>query len=465
MKLGDRVRVARVAPTDAEAAADDQSHDVAATAALLDTERFATLRVKVQDTLLTRLGTQFGDSDVDDVELGRRAVAEVTAVLAVEAPSLSVDERRQLANAIGADLLGYGPLQPLLVDPDVSEIMVNGTDAIYVERAGKLGQAEIRFRDEASLRRVINRIVAPIGRRIDESSPTVDARLPDGSRVCAVIPPLSVDGSNLTIRKFSAKSFTAADLVARGTATSEALELIEACVRARLNVLVSGGTGSGKTTLLNVCSSFIPEGERILTIEDVVELQLRQHHVVRLEARPGNAEGKGAVPIRDLVRTALRMRPDRIVVGECRGGEALDMLQAMNTGHDGSMSTLHANTPADAMSRLETMVLTAGIDFPLAAIRNQIASAVDAIVHISRMRDGSRRVTAICEVGRLVDGEVEVTPVFGFRHERGLDSEGRVRGELAPTGHEPVFLSKIRDNGIDVDPDLFRTDRADRVPA
>ena len=465
MKLGDRVKFAQAAPVGTDVASDGQDRDVAATAALLDTERFATLRAKVQETLLTRLGTQFGDSDVDDVELGRRAVAEVTSVLAIEAPSLSADERRQLANAIGADLLGYGPLQPLLVDPDVSEIMVNGTGPIYIERAGKLGQAEIRFRDEASLRRVINRIVAPIGRRIDESSPTVDARLPDGSRVCAVIPPLSVDGSNLTIRKFSAKSFTAADLIERGTASAEAIDVVAACVQARLNVLVSGGTGSGKTTLLNVCSSFIPEGERILTIEDVVELQLRQQHVVRLEARPGNAEGKGAVSIRELVRTALRMRPDRIVVGECRGGEALDMLQAMNTGHDGSMSTLHANTPTDAMSRLETMVLTAGIDFPLAAIRNQIASAVDAIVHISRMRDGSRRVTAICEVGRLVGNEVEVTPIFEFRYERGLDHEGRVRGALVATGHEPVFLSRIEDSGVELDRGLFRPDLTEQMTA
>ncbi|WP_436793077.1 CpaF family protein [Actinospongicola halichondriae] len=464
MKLGERVKQASE-PLDLSLLeapqASEESHiaDVKMTAALLESETFSELKAKVQEALLLTLGNRVGEPDMDDDELKKLAVAEMSKVLEAEDMPLSVEERDRLVDVINADLLGYGPIQPLLADPSVSEIMVNGTKSIYVEKNGRLTQADIRFSDETSLRKVINRIVAPLGRRIDESSPMVDARLPDGSRVCAVIPPLAVDGSSLTVRKFAVKQFTAEDLIENSSASIESLYMIAACVHAKLNILVSGGTGSGKTTLLNVLSSFIPEGDRIVTIEDVVELQLRQHHVIRLETRPGNAEGKGEIAIRDLVRTSLRMRPDRIVVGECRGGEALDMLQAMNTGHAGSLSTLHANTPRDAMTRLETMVLMAGIDFPMAAIRQQIAGAVDVVVQIGRLRDGSRRVTSICEVGRVRGDEIEVTPVFDFDHSPGFDADGKVLGSLKPTGYRPVFVDHIHDMGIEFEERIFGGDK------
>ena len=460
MKLSERVRAVsdpgqtQVRAMDLPEAPSSQD-DVAITAALLESSQFSKLRAKVQEALLLKLGGKVDDPGMNDDELRRLARTEMIEVLANDPTPLSDEERARLVDVIAADILGYGPIQPLLADESVSEIMVNGCDTIYIEKNGKIKIADINFRDEEQLRKVINRIVAPIGRRIDESSPMVDARMPDGSRVCAVIPPLAVDGSNLTIRKFSAKHFTAQDLIDRGSGTVESLYMIAACVHAKLNILVSGGTGSGKTTLLNVLSSFIPEGDRVLTIEDTVELQMKQRHVIRLEAKPANAEGKGGISIRDLVKTALRMRPDRIVVGECRGGEALDMLQAMNTGHDGSLSTLHANTPFDAMSRLETMVLMAGIEFPLPAIRSQIASAVDMIVHVGRMRDGSRRITSICEIGRLNGNDVEVTPIFEFDHSRGVDEEGRLLGRLEPTGAVPGFMHKIRDMGIDFEQSIF----------
>ncbi|MGK2930122.1 MAG: CpaF family protein [Acidimicrobiales bacterium] len=459
MKLGDRVRQASE-PLDLElpdTAADSEARtaDVKMTAALLESDTFSVLRAKVQEALLLTMGNRSGDPDVDDDELKRLAKVEMTKVLAAEEMPLSESERERLVDVIAADLLGYGPIQPLLADPEVSEIMVNGTKSIYIEKAGRLTIADIRFSDETSLRKVINRIVAPLGRRIDESSPMVDARLPDGSRVCAVIPPLAVDGSSLTVRKFAAKSFTAEDLISNSSATIESLYMIAACVHAKMNILVSGGTGSGKTTLLNVLSSFIPEGDRIITIEDVVELQLRQHHVIRLESRPGNTEGKGEISIRDLVRTALRMRPDRIVVGECRGGEALDMLQAMNTGHAGSLSTLHANTSRDAMTRLETMVLMAGIAFPMAAIRQQIAGAIDLVVQIGRLRDGSRRITQICEIGRVRNEEIEVFPIFDFDYSKGYAEDGRVLGTLEPTGYRPTFIEHIKDMGIEFEDRIF----------
>ena len=462
MKLGERVRAAAeddvqvaLPETVQEAVNESRLADVKMAAALLESEGFTHLRQKVQDALLLALGNQVGSPDVDDDELKKMAVVEMQRVLDSEDIPLSEDERERLVDVIAADLLGYGCIQPLLADDSVSEIMVNGTKSIYIEKNGKLTVADINFTDETNLRKVINRIVAPLGRRIDESSPMVDARLPDGSRVCAVIPPLAVDGSSLTIRKFSVKKFTAEDLIEKGSASVESLYLIAACVHAKMNILVSGGTGSGKTTLLNVLSSFIPDGDRILTIEDVVELQMRQHHVVRLETRPGNSEGKGEISIRDLVKTALRMRPDRIVVGECRGGEALDMLQAMNTGHAGSLSTLHANSPRDAMTRLETMVLMAGIEFPIQAIRQQIAGAVDMVVQIGRLRDGSRRVTQICEVGEVKGDHVEVIPIFDFDYSAGLDEDGRVLGSLKPTGYRPTFVSHIRDLGIEFEDRIF----------
>ncbi len=372
------------------------------------------LRSRAQKALFDRLGNRLFDPDMDEDQLRTHVVRELDEILAAEATQLSPAERRHLVGSIGADILGLGPIEPFLVDPTVTEVMVNGDDAIYVERGGRLHLTEARFMTHQHVRQVIERIVAAVGRRIDESSPLVDARLPDGSRVNAIIPPLAVDGPMLTIRKFAQTALAAADLVQAGTLSPEAVEFLDHSVRSRRNILISGGTGSGKTTLLNVVSSFIPEEERIVTIEDSVELRLHQRHVVRLEARPPNVEGRGQISIRQLVHNSLRMRPDRIVIGEVRGGEALDMLQAMNTGHEGSLSTLHANSPRDALSRLETMVLMAGLDLPARSIREQIASALDLVVHLSRMGDGSRRVTEIAEVMGMEGEGITLSTVFAL---------------------------------------------------
>ncbi len=368
---------------------------------------------------------------------------------------LSREERQRLIEEVRDDVLGYGPLQRLLDDQTVTEIMVNGPDMIYVEQNGRLQRASARFTSEEHLRRVIERIVSRVGRRIDESSPMVDARLADGSRVNAVIPPLAFNGSSLTIRKFAKDPFKVDDLVRFGTLTPEMAELLHACVEARLNIIVSGGTGTGKTTLLNVLSSFIPHGERIVTIEDAVELQLQQDHVVRLESRPPNIEGKGEISIRDLVRNSLRMRPDRIVVGEVRGGESLDMLQAMNTGHDGSLATVHANSPRDAVARLETLVLMAGMDLPLRAIREQISSAVDLLVQLTRLRDGTRRVTAVTEVHGMEGQTVTLQDVFVFDYAAGVDAGGRFLGRPVSTGIRPRFTDRFAELGITVSPHVF----------
>jgi pilus assembly protein CpaF len=341
---------------------------------------------------------------------------------------------------------------------------VNRYDQIYVERAGRLYESRSRFTSEAQLRRVIERIVSRVGRRIDESSPLVDARLADGSRVNAIIPPLAVDGSSLTIRKFSRTPFTVDDLIGFDTLTREMSTLLDAAVRAKLNILVSGGTGTGKTTLLNVLSSFIPDEERIITIEDAVELQLQQAHVVRLESRPANIEGRGEIAIRDLVRNSLRMRPDRIVIGEVRGGESLDMLQAMNTGHEGSISTIHANSPRDGLARLETLVLMAGMDLPLRAIREQIASAIDIIVQISRLRDGTRRVVSITEVQGMEGEIITMQDAFAFDFAAGVDADGRFKGHAVPTGVRPRFVDRFIDLGIDVPASIFQyRPHADRL--
>jgi len=340
-------------------------------------------------------------------------------------------------------------------DPDVTEIMVNGWDSIYVERAGKLYWTGSKFHDDGQLRRTIDKIVAKVGRRVDESSPYVDARLPDGSRVNAIVPPLAIDGACLTIRKFSADPYQAEDLISFGTLTRPVVELLDACVRGRLNILVSGGTGAGKTTTLNVLSSFLPDDERILTIEDSAELRLQQPHVVRLEYRPPNIEGKGEVTIRDLVRNALRMRPDRIVVGEVRGGEALDMLQAMNTGHDGSISTIHSNSPRDAMSRLETMSLMAGMDLGIRTIREQIASAINLIIHQARMKDGVRRFTHVTEIVGMEGDVITLQDLFLFDYGAGVDEEGRFQGNLKATGLRPRFLEKLQERGIAVPVEVF----------
>ncbi len=370
--------------------------------------------------------------------------------------------KQQLTRDVLDEVLGYGPIQSLLDDPDVSEVMVNGPQMIYVEKKGQLTKTPMTFENDAHVLRIIDKIILPLGRRVDADSPTVDARLPDGSRVNAVVPPVAIDGPSITIRKFRKDKLSIQALVDYGSITQTMAEFLRACVLARLNIVISGGTGSGKTTLLNVLSGFIAEDERIVTIEDAAELQLQQEHVVRLETKTASTEGHGAVTIRDLVRNCLRMRPDRIVVGECRGGEALDMLQAMNTGHDGSMTTVHANAPRDALARLETLVLMAGMDLPLKVVRQQIASAVDLIVQQSRMKDGTRKVTAITEVGGMEGDTVILTDVFKFE-QTGMGEGGKVLGNLKPTGIRPGFMPRLEAAGIKLGPEVFGADLAGMV--
>lgn len=415
---------------------------------------------EILDRVRQRLAAQVPEDLIRNYRTSSEAKKQLTQLIQrlvrEEGAALGRVGVASLTEQLMADLLGYGPIQPLVEDPSVTEIMVNGPEQVWIERGGKLEIAQVRFRDAEHLRQVVERIVAAVGRRIDDSTPLADARLPDGSRVNAVLPPIALDGPYLTIRKFG-RRLTAEELVKNGTVAPEVLDFLAACVRARFNIIVSGGTGSGKTTLLNVVSSFIPADERIVTIEDAAELQLQQPHVVRLETRPPNVEGKGAVTIRDLVRNSLRMRPDRIVVGECRGGEALDMLQAMNTGHEGSMSTLHANSPADALRRLEVMVLMAGEELPLRAIREQIASAVDLIVQISRLRDGSRRVVSISQVVGMEDSDLIVQDLFRFEYE-GEDDKGRIIGRLVPTGTPlaPYLRERMEARGVAL-PEAVRT--------
>jgi len=413
------------------------------------------LKDRATAALFERLGGRLNDPSLSESQLHALVRSDLNAVVEEEKVPLTSEQRQRLIRDVEDDVLGHGPLERLLNDPSITEIMVNGHDTVYVEQDGKLVRSTAHFTSEEHLRRMIERIVSRVGRRIDESSPLVDARLADGSRVNAVIPPLAFNGSSLTIRKFSKDPYKVDDLITFGTLSREMAELLRACVEARLNIIVSGGTGTGKTTLLNVLSSFIPEGERIVTIEDAVELQLQQDHVVRLESRPANIEGKGEVGIRDLVRNSLRMRPDRIVVGEVRGGESLDMLQAMNTGHDGSLSTVHANSPRDAVARLETLVLMAGMDLPLRAIREQIASAVDVVVQLSRLRDGSRRVTSVTEVQGMEGQTVTLQDAFVFDFAAGVDADGRFRGKPIPTGVRPRFTDKFVELGIQLSPEVF----------
>jgi len=409
------------------------------------------LKTRVQNKLLSELDPSMDITRTDDV---RRTIQDLfEQILAEENIVLSRPERARLFEQIAAEILGFGPLQPLLEDDTITEVMVNGPKNVYIERKGKLHRVPVTFENNDHVMRVIDRIVAPLGRRIDESSPYVDARLPDGSRVNAVIPPISLVGPTLTIRKFSKNPITIDQLIQFGSITNEAVQFLKACVEARLNVLISGGTGSGKTTLLNIMSGFIPDDERIITIENAAELQLRQEHVVTLESRPPNIEGRGGITIRDLVINSLRMRPERIIVGECRGGETLDMLQAMNTGHDGSMTTAHANTPRDALSRVETMCLMAGMELPVKAIREQAASAIDVICQQERMRDGTRKVTYITEVSGMEGDIITMTDIFTFE-QTGVEA-GKVIGRLRPTGLRPKFIDKMEAAGISLPPSIF----------
>jgi pilus assembly protein CpaF len=409
------------------------------------------LKTRVQNKLLGELDPSM---DVNRTAEVRRTIEELFEnILAEESIALSRAEKKRLFEAIVAEILGFGPLEPLLAEEGITEIMVNGSKNVYIERKGKVERVPVSFESDEHVMRIIDRIVSPLGRRIDESSPYVDARLPDGSRVNAVIPPISLVGPVLTIRKFAKIPITIDDLIRFGTVTAESIEFLKACVSSRLNVVISGGTGSGKTTLLNILSQFIPTDERIITIENAAELQLRQDHVVSLESRPPNIEGRGEVTIRDLVVNALRMRPERIVVGEVRDDAALDMLQAMNTGHDGSMTTLHSNSPRDTLSRLETMVMMAGMDLPSRAIREQIASAINLIVHQERLRDGTRHVTYITEVQGMEGDVITMTDLFVFE-QTGIES-GRVVGRLRPTGLRPKFMDRIEASGIHLPASVF----------
>jgi pilus assembly protein CpaF len=415
------------------------------------------LRQKIHHHLIDELGPLLYDRRLSEDDLRVRVQDQLQRALQKEKAPLSAADRAQLIQDVSDDILGYGPIDRYLKEEDLTEIMVNGPHSIYVERGGKLEPVPAQFVDEDHLRRIIDKIVAQVGRRIDEATPMVDARLPDGSRVNAVVHPLAIGGPFLTIRKFATDPYTVEDLIGFGTMNAAAARFLEACVVGRLNVIVSGGTGTGKTTTLNVLSSFIPEDERIVTVEDAKELQLHQEHVLAMEARPPNIEGRGQVTIRDLVRNSLRMRPDRIVVGEVRGGEALDMLQAMNTGHDGSITTVHANTPRDALARIETMTLMSGFDLPIRAIREQMSSALDLIVHLTRLRDGTRRITHVTEVQGMEGDVITMQDVFLFDFGMGIDQSGRFKGHLKATGIRPRFAEKLQDLGVKLGAELFAT--------
>ncbi len=419
------------------------------------TSRMAEVRLRVQTRLVEVLGPRLYDSSITEQELEDVVQQRLREIMEQEQVLLSAQDKAEILRQIGDAVLGLGPIEPFVRDPEVTEIMVNSHESIYVERGGYLYWTGAKFASEEQLRRTIEKIVAKVGRRIDESSPYVDARLTDGSRVNAVIPPVALDGPALTIRKFSIDPLEADDLMSFGTLTPAVSKFLHACVEGRVNILVSGGTGAGKTTTLNVLSSFIPKEQRIITIEDAAELRLQQPHVVRLEYRPPNIEGKGEITVRDLVRNALRMRPDRIVVGEVRGAEALDMLQAMNTGHDGSISTVHANSPRDVLFRVETMMLMAGVELTVRAIREQVASAIHLIIHQERMKDGTRRLTHVTEVTGMEGDVITTQDIFVFDFRRGTDAAGRVQGTMQPTGLRPKFLDRLRDHGVSVPAELF----------
>jgi len=419
---------------------------------------YAELKTRIHHSVIATVGVELFKQELTE-DLHERVLRAVTEQLVLDRTPLTRDERRQIVREITDDILGYGPIEPLLRDDSVTEVMVNGFDRIYCERAGKIERTSAAFADDAHLLRIIDKIVSQVGRRVDEASPMVDARLPDGSRVNAIIPPLSLKGPTLTIRKFSRDPYTMNDLITFGSVSPKAAQFLAACVKGKLNVLISGGTGTGKTTTLNAMSAFVPDDERIVTIEDAAELQLQQEHVITLESRPPNIEGQGEVRIRELVRNALRMRPDRIIVGEVRGGETLDMLQAMNTGHEGSLTTIHANSPRDALSRLETLVLTAGVDLPLRAIREQISSAFDLLVQITRLVDGTRKITHVTEVLRMEADVITLQDIFVARppdeDTPSFGGRNRLLLPLSCTGLKPQFLDKLAANGVALHSSFF----------
>lgn len=430
-----------------------QREDIPEQSKFLKLDVYQNLKAKIHRKLIERL--DFSSIDLIDQDiLGREIGKIVESLVAEESTPLSGPEKDSLVVDIMHETFGLGPIEPLLSDPDISDILINRYNQVYIEKFGKLHKVDMTFRDDNHLLQIIDRIVSKIGRRVDESSPYVDARLPDGSRVNAIIPPLSLDGPVLSIRRFGVDPLKMSDILAFGSLTHNMAKILEGCVKSRLNILVSGGTGTGKTTLLNILSEFIPNDERIVTIEDSAELQLKQEHVVRLETRPPNIEGKGEVTQRDLVRNTLRMRPDRIILGEVRSGEALDMLQAMNTGHDGSISTIHSNTARDALSRLETMVLMAGMDLPERAIREQIASAISVIVHLQRMSDGGRKVVSISEITGMESQTIVMQDIFVYE-KKGVGPDRRVIGEFVPTGVRPWFMEKLRVSGFELPPHIF----------
>jgi len=414
------------------------------------------IKKNIHMKLIEELSDIIFKKNINDAELKSKVNSSAQKLVYENDFPLTIEEKTKIIGEIIDDIVGHGPIEEFLRDKEVTEIMINNPFNIFIEKFGKIYKTSKSFLDENHLMRIIDKIVSRIGRRVDESSPYVDARLPDGSRVNIIINPLALNGPVMTIRKFAADPFTIDDLIEMGTCSKKVAEFIEACVKGRLNIITSGGTGTGKTTMLNVLSSFIPDNERIITIEDAAELQLSQMHVIRLEARPPNIEGKGEVTIRDLVRNALRMRPDRIIVGEVRGGEALDMLQAMNTGHDGSISTLHANAPRDVLSRIETMVLMAGVELPVRAIREQVSSAINMIIHLNRLKDGSRKIVKITEVQGMEGDIITLQDIFQFDFAMGIDEKGRYKGVLKPTGLRPKFSTRLQDYGIDFSSSMFQ---------
>jgi pilus assembly protein CpaF len=426
------------------------------------TQALEDLRQKMHQFVISELGPILYDQRVSEADIRSQVEEQLHKALAQERLALTANERQGVVQSVFDDVLGYGPIDRLLRDPAINEVMVNGPDKVYVERNGKIVLTDVKFVDENHVRRIVDKIVSQVGRRVDEATPMVDARLPDGSRVNVIIHPLAIGGPFMTIRRFSADPYQVHDLVTFGTITEQVANFIDACVRGRLNVVVSGGTGTGKTTMLNVLSSFIPPDERIITIEDAKELQLQQPHVLCCEARPPNIEGKGEVKIRDLVKNSLRMRPDRIVVGEVRGSEALDMLQAMNTGHDGSITTVHSNSPRDTLSRIETMTLMAGMDLPVRVIREQMSSALDIIVHLSRLRDGTRRVTHVSEVMGMEGDVIVLQDLYLFDYGMGMDEDGKFLGRLKSTGIRPHCTERLANNGISLDASLFSGDAFSR---